>query len=1159
MSSTFFWNVRGLTDNTKHNPLSSWINRRSILFGALLETHVNEASKQLILSSLGPGWSLFDNYHQSPLGKIWFIFKNPVTVRLLFADLQSITCEVKLEDGITIIYTAIYASNEEDYRKDLWFSLRDTYAAFDLPSKPWIVGGDFNEILHPDETSNLGISSTTRAMRLFGECLGDLGLFDLPFTGPKFTWTNKCPSAPVGKKLDRCLVNGAWILQFSSSYCEFSAPEFSDHSPCHIQFSSPPPAFGTRPFKFYNLLIKNPQFLEVTKAAWAAAGPRAFTLKEFGFKLKSMKRPMKSLHRDNYSDIEKRVKQAEVSLTSAQLVALNDPTSTNVQAEVWAKDLWISLRLAEESFFRQRSRVKWLGEGDMNTPFYHGMMTMRNALNAVKQLICDDGTVTQSLQEVHALALEYFEGILCTIRGALGRCLERKLTTQYKLNSTTSLMSSFMPTSLNSTTLILLPKRPGANTIREFRPIACLNTQYKLISKLISNRLKAILPSIILPNQTAFVKDRLILENILLASEVLNGYHRESTVPKMTLKVDIAKAFDSVRWDFVLSTLQAYDLPPIFIGWIRACICSPSFSLSINGVSSGYFKGKTGLRQGDPLSPILFVMMMNILSLMLNKAAASGSFGYHQDCEDQELTHLCFADDLLIFIDGSESSLEGVFSVLSDFELMSGLAVNVSKTTLFTSGMMEAESQRIANRFGLARSNLPVRYLGTPLCTKKLSFSDCDPLLLQIKKKMSSWTTRSLSMAGRLTMLTSVISGIIGYWSSAFLLPKRVIKAINSLCSSFLWHGTIGISTGAKVAWKDICTPKKEGGLGIRNIVTWSDTCALKLIWMLFFRAGSIWVAWIRQRYLSTGPFWSLNEKNCSYSWMFRRLLKLRSKALEFIRISIGRGDITFFWWDPWTPFGSLYTYLGQDGPTRLGVPLFALVSEVWNGSSWSLPAARSGRQLELLSFLTTVAPAQGPDIPNWIINGNSHKSFISRLIWDSIRPHVPDKEWAPILWHKGIIPRHATTTWLFILNRNPTLDRLHSWGLEVETICILCGNANESRNHLFFDCLYATEVWKSVCARLNFTDPPLSWNLILTWLPNAAADRFAKIALLQAWQASVYIIWQERNLRIHSGLSTPASVLGRNIHRILSDKCTAMVSLGLKLGTPLLRFWKPP
>ncbi|CAA7042279.1 unnamed protein product [Microthlaspi erraticum] len=194
--------------------------------------------------------------------------------------------------------------------------------------------------------------------------------------------------------------------------------------------------------------------------------------------------------------------------------------------------------------------------------------------------------------------------------------------------------SAFMPTSLNSTTLVLIPKRRGADDLKDFRPISCLNTVYKLITRLISERLKKILPQIILADQTAFIKDRLLLENVLLAAEVIHGYHRLGNTPRITLKIDIAKAFDSMRWDFILLCLKAYQIPDETIGWIRSCISTPSFSVSINGINSGYFKGKTGLRQGDPLSPILFVMAMNVLSLMLNRVAIDGIFKYHPRCEE---------------------------------------------------------------------------------------------------------------------------------------------------------------------------------------------------------------------------------------------------------------------------------------------------------------------------------------------------------------------------------------------------------------------------------------------------------------------------------------------------------------------------------------------
>lgn len=189
--------------------------------------------------------------------------------------------------------------------------------------------------------------------------------------------------------------------------------------------------------------------------------------------------------------------------------------------------------------------------------------------------------------------------------------------------------------------------------------------------------------------------------------------------------------------------------------------------------------------------------MIDIMSLMLNKDALEGRFRYHQHCEDQQLTHLCFADDLLIF---SEDSLAGDFSVLSDFEKMFGLAVNISQTSLFGSSLSDDLIQCCSSRFGLTPITLHVRYLEIPLCSKKLSFADCEPLQLQIKKEDESWSTRALSMAERLTMLSTIISGIIRYLTSAFFLPKKVIKAIKSLCSSFMWHGSIDVHTNVKVA-----------------------------------------------------------------------------------------------------------------------------------------------------------------------------------------------------------------------------------------------------------------------------------------------------------------------------------------------------------------------
>lgn len=206
---------------------------------------------------------------------------------------------------------------------------------------------------------------------------------------------------------------------------------------------------------------------------------------------------------------------------------------------------------------------------------------------------------------------------------------------------------------------------------------------------------------------------------------------------------------------------------------------------------NGYFKGTRGLHQGDPLSPYLFVIAMNTLSLMLNQAAREMKFKYHQKCEGSKLTHLCLVDYLLIFIDGSLDSVQAVLQVLREFEMRSGLAVSVQKLSFFASCISSQETDLIQFSTGMPLGALPVRYLGVPLCTKKLSILHCEGLLQQIKSRLSSWSAKSLFFAGRMLLIKTVIAGITTFWCSTFIMPQACVKRINSLCGVFLWKGDI--------------------------------------------------------------------------------------------------------------------------------------------------------------------------------------------------------------------------------------------------------------------------------------------------------------------------------------------------------------------------------
>ena len=247
------------------------------------------------------------------------------------------------------------------------------------------------------------------------------------------------------------------------------------------------------------------------------------------------------------------------------------------------------------------------------------------------------------------------------------------------------------------------------------------------------------------------------MENVLLASKMVKDYHKESISPRCVMKIDISKAFDSVQWEFVLKGLEALGFPSKFIHWIRLCITSPSFFVQVNGELAGYFQCSRGLRQGCSLSPYLFVLCMDILSRKIDKAASEKQFNFHPRCSPLSLTRLCFADDLMVFVEGSKASIEGALAVFEEFAVWSGLKISIEKSTIYMAGVAEEEKRRILLNFPLAEGTLPVRYLGLPLMTQVMRKQDYQPLVEKIRGRINTWTSRYLSYAGRLQLVKVVI------------------------------------------------------------------------------------------------------------------------------------------------------------------------------------------------------------------------------------------------------------------------------------------------------------------------------------------------------------------------------------------------------------------
>nr|GEY23219.1 hypothetical protein [Tanacetum cinerariifolium] len=266
---------------------------------------------------------------------------------------------------------------------------------------------------------------------------------------------------------------------------------------------------------------------------------------------------------------------------------------------------------------------------------------------------------------------------------------------------------------INSTLISLIPKLQTPDKVTDFRPIACCNVIYKCISKVITNRMKTSLNDLVGLNRSAYIPNRHIQDNILLSQELLKGYERKDG-PNRDL------AFMKKWFNGLLVVLQLHP-----------------FLLMSLGEIIGYFREGRGLRQGDPMSLYLFTLVMEILTLIVHdRVDKNKDFKYHFGCKKMKLTHVFFADDLLIFCNGDKGSVSILKEAVEEFGSVSGLLPNYNKSTIIFGSMTEEAKQETLKCAPFRVEKLSVKYLGVPLTSKRLGVNNCQILLDKIKSRI---------------------------------------------------------------------------------------------------------------------------------------------------------------------------------------------------------------------------------------------------------------------------------------------------------------------------------------------------------------------------------------------------------------------------------------
>ncbi|RVX19756.1 LINE-1 reverse transcriptase-like [Vitis vinifera] len=380
--------------------------------------------------------------------------------------------------------------------------------------------------------------------------------------------------------------------------------------------------------------------------------------------------------------------------------------------------------------------------------------------------------------------------------------------------------------SLNSTFIVLIPKKGGAEDLGDFRPISLVGSLYKLLAKVLANRLKKVLNKVVSGDQNAFVRGKQILDASLMANEVIDFWHKRKE-KGLICKLDIEKAYDSINWKFLMKVLVKMGFGSRWLDWIWWCISTAKFSVMINGVPTGFFSNFKGLRQGDPLSRC--------------KIKGRGE-------EEMIVSHMLFADDTIIFCEANKEQVSALSWILAWFEAASGLRINLDKSVLIPVGEVE-DIEELAVELGCKVGVLPTVYLGLPLGAHHKAVSIWDGVEERMRKRLAQWKRHYISKGGRIILIKCAMASLPIYIMSLFRMPKSVVRRLEKLQRDFLWGGGSLERKAHLINWEVVCTRREKGGFGLRKIDSLNKALLGKWVWRFAVEKDNLWRLMIGVKY----------------------------------------------------------------------------------------------------------------------------------------------------------------------------------------------------------------------------------------------------------------------------------------------------------------------
>jgi len=549
---------------------------------------------------------------------------------------------------------------------------------------------------------------------------------------------------------------------------------------------------------------------------------------------KMMKTCLKEWHTQHFQYLEARTSEVKNKISffdaKAEMSALMEEEVQELH------DLSVNLHsLARtlNSVNWQNSRMKWLKEGDANSKFFHGVMSNQRRQNAINMVFVV-GVRVEGVHDIRAAVFNHFSShfkafgpVRQGVEGLSFRKLNgvqaSNLTKPFSLVEVKQVVwdcDSFkspgpdgisfgfikefwdllqddlmrfmvefhrngkLTKGINSTFIALIPKVNSPQRLNDFRPISLGGCLYKVLAKVLANRLRSVVGCVVSESQSAFIKVKQILDGILIANEVVDEPRRLNK-ELVLFKVDFENAYDFVDLKYLDLVMANMNFPRLWRKWISECVGTTTSSVLVNGSPTDKFPIERGLRQGDLFSPFLFLLAAEGFNVLMKAVEVDENLfvGYNVGRVGDvfSVTHLQFVDDTIIIGEKTWRNVRTMRAVLLLFEEVSGLKVNIHKSMLTGVNVPDSWLSEAALVMNCRRGTILFVYLGLPIGGDPRKLSFWKPVVDRIIPRLTSWNNKFLSFGGRLVLLKSVLTSIPVYFLSFFKAPACIISSIESI------------------------------------------------------------------------------------------------------------------------------------------------------------------------------------------------------------------------------------------------------------------------------------------------------------------------------------------------------------------------------------------